>query len=202
MYYEEAALQTISYVEESFGLDVVERKKLSIGTHALQDQMQLFDKSEDKIYSDFIELLDLKSDYGSADSLSILGIQYVYGKKNVKRDFAKARDCFEKALLIDPNHTEANYYLGFIHMHGLGTEVKMNKALGYFQKLTNDSASYNSMGYIYFSAPNLFDIDPVQTNKYGGVHKNTKIAQEFFNKAASLGNVNALYNLGCMNLQL
>jgi len=37
LYYEEAALQSIKYVEESFGLDVVERKKLSIGPHVLID---------------------------------------------------------------------------------------------------------------------------------------------------------------------
>jgi len=35
LYYEEAALESIKYVEESFGLDVVERKKLSIGPHVL-----------------------------------------------------------------------------------------------------------------------------------------------------------------------
>jgi hypothetical protein len=35
LYYEEAALRTIQYVEDSFGLDVVERKKLSIGPHVL-----------------------------------------------------------------------------------------------------------------------------------------------------------------------
>jgi len=38
MYYEEAALESIRYVEKSHGLDVVERKKLSIGPHVLLDQ--------------------------------------------------------------------------------------------------------------------------------------------------------------------
>lgn len=37
MYYEEAALEAIKYVEESHGLDLVERKKLSIGPHVLLD---------------------------------------------------------------------------------------------------------------------------------------------------------------------
>jgi len=40
---EEAALEAIKYVEESYGLDVVERKKLSIGPHMLQDQAQVVD---------------------------------------------------------------------------------------------------------------------------------------------------------------
>ncbi len=74
VYFEEVALQTVKYVEDSFGLDVVERKKLGIGPHVLMDDMILFDRGADKIYNDFIELLDLKSDYGSADSVSILGM--------------------------------------------------------------------------------------------------------------------------------
>lgn len=39
LYYEEAALEAIKYVEESYGLDVVERKKLSIGPHVLLDHL-------------------------------------------------------------------------------------------------------------------------------------------------------------------
>ena len=75
LYYEEAALQAIKYVEETHGLDVVERRKLSLGPHVLLDHMQIMDRgSTDKAFSDFIDLLDLKSDYGSAESLAILGI--------------------------------------------------------------------------------------------------------------------------------
>ncbi len=37
LYYEEAALESIRYVEKSHGLDIVERKKLSIGPHVLLD---------------------------------------------------------------------------------------------------------------------------------------------------------------------
>ena len=35
LFYEEAALETIKYVEESNGLDVIERRKLSIGPHII-----------------------------------------------------------------------------------------------------------------------------------------------------------------------
>ncbi len=34
-----------------------------------------------------IDLLDLKGEYGNAESLSVLGIQHVHGTKKVKRDF-------------------------------------------------------------------------------------------------------------------
>jgi hypothetical protein len=36
--------------------------------------MQVVDSSADKIYGDYIELLDLKGEYGNAESLSVLGI--------------------------------------------------------------------------------------------------------------------------------
>ncbi len=74
LYYEEAALETIKYVEESNGLDIIERRKLSIGPHVLKDQMQLADTADEKVYSDFIDLLDLKGEYGNAESLAVLGI--------------------------------------------------------------------------------------------------------------------------------
>ena len=41
LYYEQAALDAIRYVQESNGLDVVERKKLNIGPHVLQDSVML-----------------------------------------------------------------------------------------------------------------------------------------------------------------
>lgn len=43
LYYEEAALETIKYVEDSNGLDVIERKKLSIGPHVINQQMAVKD---------------------------------------------------------------------------------------------------------------------------------------------------------------
>lgn len=49
--------------------------------------MQIVDSAGEKTYSDFIDLLDLKGEYGNAESLSVLGIQHVHGTKKVKRDF-------------------------------------------------------------------------------------------------------------------
>ena len=46
----------------------------------------------------------------------------------MKRDFKKSKEFFERALIIDPNHHEANYYLGLINLLGLGTEVNIEKA--------------------------------------------------------------------------
>ena len=36
--------------------------------------MQVVDSQAEKVYGDIFEFLDLKGDYGSTDSLSVLGI--------------------------------------------------------------------------------------------------------------------------------
>jgi len=36
--------------------------------------MQVVDSKADKIYGDYIEFLDLKGEYGSAESLAVLGM--------------------------------------------------------------------------------------------------------------------------------
>ncbi len=133
LYYEEAALQAIRYVEESNGLDIVERKKLSIGPHVLKYQMQVVDSQAEKAYGDIFEFLDLKGDYGSADSLAVLGIQHLHGTKRIKRDFERARLSFERALKIDKKDIESNYHMGLIYLLGLGVQKDIEKAVTYFE---------------------------------------------------------------------
>lgn len=189
-------------MEKSYGLDVVERKKLSIGPHVLQDQMQVVDKATDKIYSEYIEFLDLKGEYGNADSLSVLGIQHLHGTKRIKRDFEKARKSFEKALKIDKKDLESNYYLGLMYMLGLGVQIDIPTALSHFETTIpkNDTRSINAIGYIYFKAPDIFEKDRALTNPYGSIRRDLKKAKQYFEKAAIKGNVNALYNMGCFHL--
>jgi hypothetical protein len=45
--------------------------------------MAVTESATDKVYSDFIDLLDLKGEYGNAESLAILGIQHIHGTKRV-----------------------------------------------------------------------------------------------------------------------
>lgn len=122
--------------------------------------MQVVDSSADKIYGDYIELLDLKGEYGNAESLSVLGIQHIHGTKRVKRDFERARKSFEKALKIDQKDNDSNYYMGLIYLLGLGVEVDIPKALVHFEIAKNDTRAINAIGYIYFKAPDVFEKDP------------------------------------------
>jgi TPR repeat protein len=144
--------------------------------------------------------LDLKGEYGNAESLAVLGIQHVHGTKRIARDFDKARKCFKKALEIDPKDQDSNYYMGLMYLLGLGVEINIERALSYFESSTKDSRSLNAIGYIYFKAPDYLEMDPAIMLKYGSIRRNTKKAKEYFEKSAQKGNVNALYNMGCLHL--
>lgn len=95
--------------------------------------MQVVDSQAEKTYGDIFEFLDLKGDYGSADSLAVLGIQHLHGTKRIKRDFERARLSFERALKIDKKDTESNYHMGLIYLLGLGIQKDIEKAVTYFE---------------------------------------------------------------------
>jgi TPR repeat protein len=76
----------------------------------------------------------------------------------------------------------------------------MEMAEKYFLKNKNDSRSLNSLGYIYFKAPDVFEQDPVLKNTYGSIRRDILKAKRYFENAGEKGNVNALYNLGCFYL--
>ena len=166
----------------------------------MQDQVQVVDSKTDKIYGDYIEFLDLKGEYGSSESLAVLGVQHLLGTKRTKKDYDKARKFFEKALSINKKDADSNYYLGLIYLLGLGVKTDIPKALSMFEIPTNDTRTQNAIGYIYFRAPDALEIDPAKTVPYGSIRRDLRKAKTYFEKAAIKGNVNALYNMGCFYL--
>ncbi len=142
----------------------------------------------------------MKGEYGSSESLAVLGVQHLLGTKRTKRDYERARRFFEKALNINKKDADSNFYLGLIHLLGLGVKIDIPKALNLFEIPTNDTRAMNSIGYIYFRAPDALEIDPVKTNPYGSIRRDLRKAKSYFEKAAIKGNVNALYNMGCFYL--
>jgi len=67
-----------------------------------------------------LEYLDAQGTYGSVESLNHLGVGYMKGSGNFKRDFKRAREQFLKSLKIDSKDATANYKLGVLSMLGLG----------------------------------------------------------------------------------
>lgn len=82
---------------------------------------------------DIVDLLDLQGSYGSTQSLNYLGDSYMQGSGQLKRDFKKAKDFFQKSLKVDAKDVTANYKLGVIYMLGLGVERDVTTALKYFE---------------------------------------------------------------------
>jgi len=147
-----------------------------------------------------LEFLDLKGEYGSAESLALLGVQNLLGTKKTKRDFNKAKEFFEKVIIINKKDPDSNYYLGLIYLLGLGVKVDIQQSLKYFEVPVNDTRAQNAIGYIYYRAPDPLEIDPSKTNPFGSIRRDLKKARHFFEKAAAKGNLNALYNVGCLHL--
>ena len=94
MYYIKVAEESIEYVERSLGLELVERKKLNFGPYDIESTMQIVDPEESNFVKDYIEHLDFRGEYGNAESLSIIGLQYLYGSNLFDKDYKLALECF------------------------------------------------------------------------------------------------------------
>ena len=96
-----------------------------------------------------VERLENLAMQGNADALYELGCIYYLGD-GVGKDYAKARDYFEKAANNGSN--SANYYLGKIYYNGDGVGVDHAKAKNYFEKSVeaNNVFSEYYLGKLYF----------------------------------------------------
>jgi hypothetical protein len=61
------------------------------------------------------------------------------GTKRTKRDYERALRFFEKALNINKKDADSNFYLGLIHLLGLGVKIDIPKALSLFEIPKNDT---------------------------------------------------------------
>jgi len=66
-------------VLKSYGLDVVEKKKLKLGPYILESKLQIDERTHiqggDKAsHSDIEELMEFKGEYGNPDSLALKGL--------------------------------------------------------------------------------------------------------------------------------
>jgi TPR repeat protein len=59
--------------------------------------------------------------------------------------------------------------MGIMNLHGLGGRIDIERALEFFKRAQNDSKAINAIGYIYYTAPDFLEIDPVILSKYGKI---------------------------------
>ena len=79
---------------------------------------------------------------------------------------------------------DSNYYMGIIYLNGLGVKIDVEAAVGYFERAGNDSKAQNALGYIYYTAPEFMETDPVLLNQYGKIRRSYSQAKDYFSKSA------------------
>ena len=101
------------------------------------------------------------------------------------RDYAKAREWFEKAA--ENGNASAQNNLGRMYYHALGVETDYAKAIAWYEKAAANGNSYAqySIGYMYENGQ--------------GVKKNYAKAMECFKKAAANDDSYAQYSIGNMH---
>jgi len=146
--------------------------------------------------------MEFRGEYGNAESLALKGLQYMHQAEKSESSYKKAYSYFERALEIDPKDHQSNYYVGLMNMLGYGREQNIPKALQCFEKpgMEKDPRALNAIGYIYHSAPEVFDKDSAKLNLFRGIRKDGQKALKSFKAAARYGSVNAKYNIGSLYL--
>ena len=54
----------------------------------------------------------------------------------------------------------------------------------FFKNAGNDSKSMNAIGFVYYTAPDFLDTDPVKLSIYGSIRRNFTKAKEYFTLSA------------------
>jgi TPR repeat protein len=118
-----------------------------------------------------------------ASGMLNLGRRYANGD-GVARDYAKAREWFEKAAAKD--NSEAMNSLGWLYQNGLGVAQDYGKAREWFEKAAakDNPVAMNNLGWLYQNGL--------------GVAQDYGKAREWYGKAAAKGNADAMNNLGLL----
>ena len=83
---------------------------------------------------------------------------------------------------------------------GLGCEKNVTDAVMHLEIAEADAHALNTLGVIYYGAPDIFEKDPSRTYSFGKIRKDVKKAKKYFERASNLGNLNAIYNTGVILL--
>lgn len=124
-------------------------------------------------YAQFdLSSLENAAAWGDADSQVKLGMKYYMGQ-DVKQDYQKAREWFEKAA--DQGHPDAQCFLGMIYAMGLGVRVDYQNAREWLEKAAdqNNAEALGLLGSLYLEGL--------------GVRQNLSLAKEYFARACAHG---------------
>ena len=132
---------------------------------------------------DSLETVQAKASAGDVNAQFELGAMYHDGQ-GVAKDFAKARQWFEKAAA--QNDSRAQFNLGVMYYTGEDVKQNYKKAQNWFEKAAaqNNTRAQFNLGVMYYRGE--------------GVTVDHEKALDYFTRSGSLGFAEAQFNLGVM----
>ena len=111
--------------------------------------------------------------------------------------YEDAAEVLSHMLTLDPGHSDANYVLGLIHLHGYGTTkggrlglklLDIARTQGYFEAAFKGGCTYAGLGE-WLQAQRAFEADCVRTGQCLGSEQllHTTLASLASSKAMALG---------------
>ena len=152
------------------------KKGALLGHASTANQMGNIYVNGDIVPEDFSKAMpfyEIAAEHGVPAAQYALAICY----ENVQKDFAKAVYWFEKAIISDPDNSDAIFELGYLYDKGLGTSQNYERAFELYQKAANAKKpvvnAMNNFGFLY------------QTGQ--GVAQDYALALYWYEKAATNG---------------
>lgn len=157
--------------------------KTNMGIFHLQD-------SSDRNYKLAKTLFEEAAAEGSVNAQLQLAKMKLEGASQNFEDenYSEAADMLRFVLAKEPNNPDANYYLGYLHQHGLGVDRDQRTAYRYYQKADKAGDGSNTKATSKLGTMNFVG--------KGTSHPNQKKAIQLFNRAAENGDQDAFNALG------
>ncbi|CCD17348.1 unnamed protein product [Trypanosoma congolense IL3000] len=191
------------HLREAANSVAMTRDGLPNSTGAVKMQMLFKGNTDDTNSEEAVHALMYRADGGATAAIIALGYMYLKGHNGRPRDWYQARSYFLKAL--EAGDPAAYGALGRLYAFGDDSveptiERDLAAAASYFSEgaVKNEPTSLNGMGYMH--AIGYYENDKVVDEPGMSHPPDFKTAAEYFEKSATRGNVEAMYNLGVLKL--
>lgn len=143
-------------------------------------------------YNEAYQWFKKSAEQGNAYAQKELGVLYYWGR-GVVEDNDLAFEWFSKSA--KNGYSWGKYWLGSMYQSGYGTSKNRETALEWYQASLGSGSDDGLKSAVYNAMGNLF----YEKDYAGGNSYNINQAIKYYNMAAELNNLNAIYSLGLMH---
>lgn len=97
-----------------------------------------------RLNEDAYHYYNLAAKQNESEGLRAVGDFYFYGKSPVEASFGQAYDFYSRSLKVDPENPIANFDLGFMTEHGLGTKKDFEKSKTLYELAIKEESDVTS----------------------------------------------------------